>query len=362
MTYNDDNQLHLDDQGLTSPDQPVDVEPSSQQPRWQPPTRSWRSSHSLAKTKILRRQREVRSEDAHACPREVPRGQADCACLQRRRNEGKNGQAQSRKRAEEAALLGLMQTWSGLGRGFNQLRTPSPDVVEVWKPFWGSIVAPRGPASRRCSLSWLDWRWHQGRKWPTTSLGLKEYGWTFKKQARWLPIRCSAQRCWRAFLQLLRASRRFSTSDDGRATKRWSRTSSTSPSRGQSLDWRGFNCLPLKRGNSRRKITCFKCQKNGLHGKGLQVKGKQGVLQVQCGGPSCKELQEQEGAVQWQQQRSREQGIFSFRSVERLQRKKDSSYWWTRVHAEGQGFLQGTRRGIQHRCAQCERESNTRGW
>ena len=32
-----------------------------------------------------------------------------------------------------------------------------------------------------------------------------------------------------------------------------------------------------------------------------------------------------------------------------------------RVHAEGQGSLQGPRRGIQYRCAQCQRESNTSG-
>ena len=82
----------------------------------------------------------------------MPRGQADCACLQRRRDEGRrNCQGQSRGRAEEAALHGLVRTCSGLGQGFNQLHPP------LQSRRGGSLEsicgeAPRGPASRRCSL------------------------------------------------------------------------------------------------------------------------------------------------------------------------------------------------------------------
>ena len=43
-------------------------------------------------------QRAVRGEDAHAQPGKVPRGQAECACLQRRRDEGRrNYRGQSRR-------------------------------------------------------------------------------------------------------------------------------------------------------------------------------------------------------------------------------------------------------------------------
>ena len=71
-------------------------------------------------------QRAVRGEDAHAQPGEVPRGQADCACLQTRRDEGRrNCQGQSRGREEEAAIHGLVRTCSVLGQGFNQLHPPS---------------------------------------------------------------------------------------------------------------------------------------------------------------------------------------------------------------------------------------------
>ena len=56
--------------------------------------------------------------------------------------------------------------------------------------------------------------------------------------------------------------------------------------------------------------------KGGSHGEGLQLKGKQGVLQVQCERPSCKGLQEQEGAVQWHQQGSREARLFQLLKLE----------------------------------------------
>ena len=68
----------------------------------------------------------VRGEDAHAQPGEVPRGQADCACLQRRRDQGRrNCQGQIRGREAEAAIHGLVRTCSVLGQGFNQLHPPS---------------------------------------------------------------------------------------------------------------------------------------------------------------------------------------------------------------------------------------------
>ena len=65
--------------------------------------------------------------------------------------------------------------------------------------------------------------------------GLRKHGWTFKKQAKWLPMRCSSQLCWSAYLQFLRASPRFSTSDHEKTSSRGSRSSSTLPTPGQSL-------------------------------------------------------------------------------------------------------------------------------
>ena len=53
------------------------------------------------------------------------RGQADCACLQRRQDEGRRTcHGQSRERAEEVALHGLVRACSVIGQGFNQLRMP----------------------------------------------------------------------------------------------------------------------------------------------------------------------------------------------------------------------------------------------
>ena len=62
--------------------------------------------------------------------------------------------------------------------------------------------------------------------------------------------------------------------------------------------------------------------KSGAHSEGLQVKSKQGVLQVQYEGPSCKGLQEQEGAVQWHQLDSKKQSFFNFGSFDRASEKE----------------------------------------
>ena len=68
-------------------------------------------------------------------------------------------------------------------------------------------------------------------------------------------------------------------------------------------------------GNIRRKITSFKCQKERSHGEGLHVKGKQGALQVQYEGPSCKGLHEREGTVQWHQPGPRKARLLKFREL-----------------------------------------------
>ena len=297
----------------------------------------------------MRRQREVRSEDAHACPREVPRGQADCACLQRGRNEGKNCQAQSRKRAEEAALLGLMQTWSVLGRGFNQLRTPSQarrgGSLET---IVGKHCSTERPRIQTLLTQLAELKMAPGEKvtdYLTRAEGIRlnfqEAGEMTAYSMFSTTVLKGLPPTFESIATVLDFGRRkgyeemkqdlinvaITRAEPGLT---WLQLPSTQAGQQQEEDHVlqvPKNGLHGKGLQVKGKQGVLQVPKNGLHGKGLQVKGKQGVLQVQCGGPSCKELQEQEGAVQWQQQRSREQGIFSFRSVERLQRKKDSSYW-----------------------------------
>ena len=135
---------------------------------------------------------------------------------------------------------------------------------------------------------------------------------------------------------------------------------------GRAWHWRGFNCLPLKRGQQQEEDHVLQVPKGGAHGAGLQVKGKQPVLPpVQHKGPSCKGLQEQEVAVQWHQPGSRKARLLQLRELWRGFRggrtRAVGGLWMQRVDAEGQGSLQGPRRGIQTRCGQCQLESNTSG-
>ena len=56
--------------------------------------------------------------------------------------------------------------------------------------------------------------------------------------------------------------------------------------------------------------------KGGSHGEGLQVKGKQGLLQVKIEGLSCKGLQKQKGESSCTRRGPEKQGFFRFRNFE----------------------------------------------
>ena len=101
----------------------------------------------------------------------------------------------------------------------------------------------------------------------------------------------------------------------------------------------------------------FQLPEGGTHGEGLKVKGKQDEFQVQYDKPSCRGLQEQEGAVQCTSRGPEKQGFFSFGSFQGA----IGGLGLQRVHTEGQGFDQGPRLGIQHRQEQCQRESKKSG-
>ena len=152
LSYNDDDQLHLDYHSLTS---------QINQLTWSKAVHSRDDSHPLEVGEALflwqgpafcSVQRAGRSEDVPAHLVEVLEGQGDCARLQRRLDEGRrNCQGQSRKRAEEAALYGVVRACSVVGQGFNQLHPPpqARRVRSLESQKRGSTAAPIGPASGR---------------------------------------------------------------------------------------------------------------------------------------------------------------------------------------------------------------------
>ena len=89
----------------------------------------------------------------------------------------------------------------------------------------------------------------------------------------------------------------------------------------------------------------FQVPEGVTNGEGLQIKGDQGLLQVQHEKPSFKGLQEQEGAVQWHQQGSRRLRLLQLRKLRRdftgRQSGATGGLGLQRIHANGQGSLQG---------------------
>ena len=170
-------------------------------------------------------QRAVRGEDAHAQPGEVPRGQADCACLQRRRDEGRrrNSQGQSRERAEEAALHGLERIVPCLDKAsINFIRLHKPDGVEAWKAIVGKHSSTERSRMQTLLTQLAGLKMAPGEKvtdFLTRAEGIRL---DFQEAGEMTSNAMFSAMVLKGLplLQLSRASRRFSTSDHERATER----------------------------------------------------------------------------------------------------------------------------------------------
>ena len=104
--------------------------------------------------------------------------------------------------------------------------------------------------------------------------------------------------------------------------------------------------------------------KRGAQGDVLQIKDKQVLLQCNKKGHLARDRKSKKRQFNGTSRGPEIQASSASEILTGLDRKEDSSYRWTAlqwVHAKGQSFLQGPRRGIQHRCGKYQRESNPSG-
>ena len=90
---------------------------------------------------------------------------------------------------------------------------------------------------------------------------------------------------------------------------------------------------------SEESRACFMCNKKGHLAKDCKTKKGQSGVQLSLASSASEAL----------------------KGLQRKGTRVFGGLGLQRVHAEGQGSLQGPRRFVQHRCGKCKRESNTNG-